>query len=524
MMEVPLGIMRLCEGIEQHGGEAYLVGGWPHDYVWSLVHPEDELDISEDFDIEVFALPLTELSAVLSQYGRVTVDGAEFSVFRVKLRDCDYDVQVSMPRGERKLTVRERKEAEKALRKVLDGHKDFKITVREDISYLAAAVRREWDTKSIGYRVTERKIVDPFNAVQSIRNRMFDLISPTTFAEDPVRVLRAAWYISRYNVGASLAIITEARAMSGSFGKLTPERVWMEFWKMMKYRYPSRGIRFLEQVDWLKHFPEIDEMREVEQDPVWHPEGYLYEHSLLAMEYANRLAREKFPGDWHKVQMLTLGGLLHDVGKLTATQFVEGRWRSKKHSRDAKDLLEDMFSRMKIGNHDLRDSIIEVAREHMLHINIDENARLKRIVRRFYSRCKHITMNELAVIVEADQSSRPPLEGGVHPMFQELLDTEKEMVDIETGKIPKPLIDGCMIMELLGIKPGPDVALIKEAADMANLGGEFDTVELGKVWVLSHKDELLCDLSEEVAKEGQSVGDNIIKGKGEVPQMSPGDA
>ncbi|MGH8998466.1 MAG: hypothetical protein ACRDY7_03655 [Acidimicrobiia bacterium] len=62
---------------------------------------------------------------------------------------------------------------------------------------------------------------------------------------------------------------------------LSRERVFEEFTKLvLRGAAPSLGLRFLEHIGWLRFWPELETMIGVEQDPVWHPEGDVWPHTL----------------------------------------------------------------------------------------------------------------------------------------------------------------------------------------------------------------------------------------------------
>ena len=73
---VPSGVRRLLETLREAGGRPYLVGGVVRDALLGVPHPQD-------FDVEVFGLPLPRLKEALLRVGRVDAVGEAFTVFKV---------------------------------------------------------------------------------------------------------------------------------------------------------------------------------------------------------------------------------------------------------------------------------------------------------------------------------------------------------------------------------------------------------------------------------------------------------
>ncbi len=93
-----------------------------------------------------------------------------------------------------------------------------------------------------------------------------------------------------------------------------------------KCDYPGKGLLALEQTGALANFPELACLREVPQDPEWHPEGDVLIHTALCLDAAV-LRRDEMQDVW--VEML--GVLCHDLGKATHTVFERERWRCPAH-------------------------------------------------------------------------------------------------------------------------------------------------------------------------------------------------
>ena len=73
--------------------------------------------------------------------------------------------------------------------------------------------------------------------------------------------------------------------IKGSYGELAVERVWEEWLKWaQKSTVPSRGLHWLRDTGWLGHFPEVNALDGVPQEPEWHPEGNVFVHTCHCLD------------------------------------------------------------------------------------------------------------------------------------------------------------------------------------------------------------------------------------------------
>ena len=108
-----------------------------------------------------------------------------------------------------------------------------------------------------------------------------------------------------------------------------------EKWATRSVR-PSLGLHFLRASGWLKHFPEVAELADCPQDPEWHPEGDVFEHTCHCVDAV--VQSEAFRKADRKERLLLMFSVLaHDFGKPeTTVQAVKAgrlRWISPGHDR-----------------------------------------------------------------------------------------------------------------------------------------------------------------------------------------------
>ena len=232
--------------VNKQGGRTFYVGGYVRDEI--LNKP------SKDVDIEVHGITSDELKSILMNLGKLRTQGASFGVYNLD----GYDIDIVQPRKE---TATGR------------GHKDFEVFVDPFIGYEKAAERRDFTINAMMEDVLTGEIVDPFGGYDDCKNGIIRHVNDNTFKEDPLRVLRAAQFASRF--GFKIAPETKDVMREMDLSTLSHERVYGEMKKaLMKSDRPSIFFETLRDVNQLDTwFPELKAMIGCEQNPIWHPEG-----------------------------------------------------------------------------------------------------------------------------------------------------------------------------------------------------------------------------------------------------------
>jgi tRNA nucleotidyltransferase (CCA-adding enzyme) len=286
-------ILTICKDIVAAGGHPFVVGGWVRDQILGLS--------SKDIDIEVCHMSLDVLQRVLSHFGAVDVVGRAFGVLKIHGLDVDF----SLPRKDSK---------------VAEGHRGFEIALDPDMSSEEAARRRDLTINSISYDVSRGIVVDPFNGQQDLRDGVLRATDPETFIEDPLRALRVCQFAARFGFTVSDQLVDLCRTLDLS--ELPGERIMGEFEKLfLKGKQVGYGLQQLQAMDLLRFFPELAAMADTPQDPIWHPEGDVWTHTLMVVDEAAKLRTD----DREHNLVLMFAALCHDMGKpLTITFEVDG--------------------------------------------------------------------------------------------------------------------------------------------------------------------------------------------------------
>ncbi len=307
-------IESIARAIAASGGRAIVVGGVVRDHFLGID--------SKDYDLEVYGLPVAKLEEVLAFFGEVIAIGRAFGVLRVKGIGAD----ISLPRRDSK-TGR--------------GHRGFIVELDPSMDFAEAARRRDLTINAIGIDPITGEVLDPHGGRRDLERKVLRAVDARTFPEDSLRGLRAAQFMARFEMAADPGLHSLCAALDLS--DLPGERMWEELVKLLlKGVRPSLGLEFLRTTALLRFFPELEAMVGVPQDPEWHPEGTVWEHTLLVVDEAAALRT----GDRDADLSLMFGALCHDFGKPATTVFEDGRVRSPNHEEEGVAPAEAFLGRL----------------------------------------------------------------------------------------------------------------------------------------------------------------------------------
>ncbi len=427
---------RLVRSLSASGGRVYLVGGAVRDAF--LGEP------SVDLDLEVFSIGVERLEAALSRVCRWDAVGKSFGVYKIR----GYTVDVALPRRERKYG---------------SGHRGFRIEADPDATLADAASRRDFTVNAILFDLAERRMEDPLGGIDDLQDGILRHCGPQ-FDEDPLRVLRAAQFIARFNLTPQPETVKRCRAMS--LENLPAERIFEEWKKcLLQGRQISKGLRFLEDCGWIRYFPELEALSGCPQDPEWHPEGDVWTHVGHCLD-AFALHRVKDP--WEDL-IVGLAVLCHDIGKPATTLEVDGRIRSKGHPEAGVPIARTFLERL-TGQSRLIEEVLPLVKEHHRPLEFYRARASSAAVRRLALRVKRI--DRLVRVARADKGGRPPLPPGPFPEGEWLLRAAEELKLREQA--PKPIVLGRHLIAE-GLVPSPAFRAILDACFEAQLEGIFDT-------------------------------------------------
>lgn len=345
----------------------YLVGGAVRDELLGL----------KPNDLDWVVVGATEQQMLDLGYSKV---GADFPVFL----NPDTGEEYALARRERSTGP---------------GYNDFEVEFSPDVTIEEDLRRRDFTINAIAKDMETGELIDPFSGVEDLRKRVLRMVDVSSFAEDPVRVLRLARFAAKFPA-FKIDAYTLMETLEVELKYVTAERVGLELSKALMCAKPSRffdvlfgDIGFIAD-DW---FLEIRQLIGVPQPIKWHAEGDAYIHTMMVLDSA---AKHNEPLE------VRLGCLLHDVGK-----FITKGPSHPAHEILGVPLAIDFCNRLKLSA-DLRKFAMMATKYHM-HVHKAYELRGKTYIK-VYEDIKNKPLEIASIIARVafhDNEGRLPYEG-----------------------------------------------------------------------------------------------------------------
>ena len=405
----------IAEQVALEGGRAFYVGGIVRDHILGLDN--------KDVDIEIHGIEPEKLTEILESFGEVTKTGLSFGVFGLK----KYEIDIAMPRKEKA---------------VGRGHRDFEIDVDPFIGYEKAAIRRDFTMNAMMEDVLTGEILDFFDGREDMKNRLIRHVNDVTYQEDPLRVLRAAQFAARFQ----FEIADETRDISRTMNlmDLASERIHGELSKaLMKAKKPSVFFDELRKMGQLSQwFPEIEALIGVPQNPVHHPEGDVWSHTLMVLDAAAELRRDaKYP------EGFMMSALTHDLGKAVSTLVEENKVSAIGHEKTGVELTRQFLRRISNENR-LTHYVLNMVELHMRPNMMASDRASRKATSKMFD--QSVCPEDLLLLAKADYFGKGNAENysTTEAFLQERLSFFQELMS-------RPFVQGRDLIEA-GIEPGAD--------------------------------------------------------------------
>ena len=328
-------------------------------------------------------------------------------------------------------------------RKTGPGYRGFELSFSPDVT-LEEDLRRRDLTINAMARDADGTLVDPYGGRADLEARTLRHVSEA-FDEDPVRILRVARFLARYEpLGFSIApeTIARMRAMvtAGEADALVPERTWQETAKALAEPAPQAWLRALRACGALARiFPELDALYGVPQPEKWHPEIDTGLHMELVMQAAAALTPEP---------RIRFAALMHDLGKGRTPR---SQWpRHIGHEVSGARLAAAACERLRAPT-DYRELAVLAARWHVLaHRALELRPRT---VLELLESCDAFRrperFRELLIACESDHRGRGGLAGELYPQADRLRAAQAAAAAVVLGEADREGLSGEQIGELL---------------------------------------------------------------------------
>jgi len=329
-------------------GSLYAVGGRVRDEVRAAIRGVEI--VAKDADYVVVGCTYDQLIAALRPLGRVDVVGASFAV--AKFTYDHLTVDIALPRRERSTG---------------SGHRDFVVESGLDVTLEEDLARRDFRMNMLARALPSGELIDPYGGVADLRAQRIDILSESSFFEDPLRMLRACQFAARFGYTLSQRTIDALVASAPLVATLSPQRIGEEMTKLLRQAHrPSIGIELMRETGLLAViWPELLEGVAVEQN-AWHAYD-VYRHNLETLDAVP-------PGDL----IVRLAALLHDVGKPR----VKDGPHFYRHEEVGAELTHRMLERIALSQETIA-RVVHLVRQHM-YVTTPEmtDAAVRRFIRR----------------------------------------------------------------------------------------------------------------------------------------------
>ena len=415
----------IAEKVSAAGGRAFFVGGFVRDRLMCIEN--------KDIDIEVHGIDVKALRKILSSSGEILEMGESFGIFSLKGTDID----VAMPRRERATG---------------SGHRDFDVSVDPFIGTEKAAERRDFTVNALMEDVLTGEIIDHFGGRLDLEKGILRHVNDTSFPEDPLRVLRLAQFSARF--GFRVHESTKELCRKIDLSALSKERVEGEMKKaLLKAERPSVFFEVLNEAGGLDFwFPEIKSLQGIPQNPEFHPEGDVWVHT---MEVLDRSAEYR-----ERVSMpfsFMMSALCHDLGKIEATEEINGVIHAYAHERAGLPIVKNFLSRL-TNEKDVISYVLNMTLLHMKPVVLTKASSSRKSFNKLFD--ESVSPTDLIFLAVSDNGEKD--EGAENYLFERLRDFNEIM--------SRPFVQGKDLVEA-GLAPDKSFSEILRYAHKLRLAG-----------------------------------------------------
>jgi poly(A) polymerase len=400
------------------GHSVYLVGGSVRDAMLGETDPDADLDLTTDADPD-------EIEALVSGWAdTLWTTGKRFGT--IGLRKGPHHFEITTHRAEAYSPDSRKPEVV------------FGDSIELDLS------RRDFTVNSIALKLPEVELIDPFGGIEDLAaKRLRTPLEPSdSFADDPLRMLRAARFIARFELVPEPGLVGAVREMHDRLAIVSAERIRDELDKLLVVAKPSPGLFFVVETGLAQDFiPELPALA-LEQDPI-HRHKDVLAHTFAVVD--------KTSPD----RLLRLAALLHDIGKPRTRAFGPEGVTFHHHEVVGARMARERMTKLRYSSSDT-DEVTRLVELH-LRFHTYRMGWTDRAVRR-YVRDAGPLLSKLNELTRCDCTTRD--RNKARALGQRMDELELRIAELreqEELDAIRPDMDGRQVMEHLGIPPGPVV-------------------------------------------------------------------
>ncbi len=347
----------------------------------------------------------------------------------------------------------------------------FSDAVESDLS------RRDFTVNGMALSLPDLQLVDPHGGTADLAARKLRTPLPPaeSFADDPLRMMRAARFIAGYDLEPEPRLVEAVTAMKHRLSIVSAERIRDELDKLLVVERPGAGLWFLVNTGLAEEFlPELPALA-LEQDPIHHHKDVLA-HTIAVVEKAR------------PDKVLRLAALLHDIGKPKTRAFGPEGVTFHHHEVVGARMAEHRMRELRYPV----EEIAAVRRLVELHLRFHgysegEGGWTDSAVRR-YARDAGPLLDQLNELTRCDCTTRNQARARELAGRMERLEARiAKLREQEELDSIRPDLDGNQVMAHLGVPPGPVVGkalahLLELRLEEGPLGDEMAYKRLDEWW------------------------------------------
>ena len=307
---------------------------------------------------------------------------------------------------------------------------------------------------------------DPFNGMEDLSNKILrtPLDSDTTFSDDPLRMMRAAYFASKLSLDIDPSCLESIKNNAERITIVSQERKTNELFKILGTKKPSIGLNILQESGLMNFvFPEIAVMYGLDQSNEYHHKDIFY-HTLEVVDNAAQLS-DKLD--------LRLAALVHDIAKPKTRRLSKSKgYTFYGHDDVGARMLKGISSNMKFSN-STRDYITKLTALHLRPISLAKKDVTDSAIRRLIVDAGE-EVDDLMKLCRADITTKNPKNITKYlGNFDRVEKRMNEVIEIDKLKAFQSPVRGDEIMKMFDLDPGKEVGKIKTMVEDAIINGEI---------------------------------------------------
>ncbi len=331
-------------------------------------------------------------------------------------------------------------------------------------------IRRDFTINSMAVDLLPKnygELYDPYSGIVDLQSKK--IITPLnpddTFSEDPLRMLRAAYFVSKFKFDIDKDCYDSIIRQKERISIVSQERITTELCKILSSPTPSKGLIILQETGLMKLiFPEIDEMYGMDQTPEWNHKDIFF-HTMQVVDNAAKLTQK---------MEIRFAALVHDIAK-PVTRRVDKKKGYTFHGHDAvgEKILNKVIKRMKLSNK-LGEFLKRMTLLHLRPIALAKKDVTDSAVRRLMVAAGD-DIDDLMILCRADITTKNPNKVNKYMKNFERVDSlMKNVKERDLFRKFQSPIRGKEIMKLCDLQEGKKIGELKKAIEEAILDGKID--------------------------------------------------